>query len=202
MVGFSRSLRYTGCLFQQIRRWRSLSLKSKGAITIHRDHHGNFQIRIHLRRLCVESLAELHDVHTMLAQRWTNWRRCICFTCRNLEFYVASNFLCHLLLFPIGNCRLPIHVISNCRFEKTFQKACIDRCHSNLQSAMDNRQCLHSSSANVTFSTSRKFSSTGVERPKIVTVPFKVDLSSFTSSTLPVKLWKGPDLMRTVSPAA
>src|SRR5437870_7624106 len=60
----------------------------------------------------------------------------------------------------------------------------------------------HSSSANVTFSTSRKFNSTGVDRPKIVTVTFNVDLSSLTSSTLPVKLWKGPDLMRTVSPAA
>src|SRR5204862_5347253 len=60
----------------------------------------------------------------------------------------------------------------------------------------------HSSSVNVTFSTSRKFNSTGVERPKIVTVTFRVDLSSLTSSTLPVKLWNGPDLMRTVSPAA
>ena len=41
-----------------------------------------------------------------------------------------------------------------------------------------------------------------VERPKIVTVTLSVDLSSLTSSTLPVKLWNGPDLMRTVSPAA
>src|SRR5882762_4195563 len=58
----------------------------------------------------------------------------------------------------------------------------------------------HSSSANVTFSTSRKFNSTGVDLPKIVTVTFNVDLSSFTSSTLPVKLWNGPDLILTVSP--
>src|SRR5215510_11240321 len=62
--------------------------------------------------------------------------------------------------------------------------------------------CHYSSSVNVTFSTSRKFNSTGVDRPKIVTVTFSVDLSSLTSSTLPVKLWNGPDLMRTVSPAA
>src|SRR5215470_3108704 len=73
---------------------------------------------------------------------------------------------------------------------------------SNRQSAIGNRQFLHSSSANVTFSTSRKFNSTGVDLPKIVTVTFKVDLSSLTSSTLPVKLWNGPDLIRTVSPAA
>src|SRR5689334_21367019 len=63
-------------------------------------------------------------------------------------------------------------------------------------------QFRYSSSVKVTFSTSRKFNSTGVERPKIVTVTFSVDLSSLTSSTLPVKLWKGPDLIRTVSPAA
>ena len=41
-----------------------------------------------------------------------------------------------------------------------------------------------------------------MDLPKIVTVTFKVDLSSLTSSTLPVKLWNGPDLIRTVSPAA
>src|SRR5205809_7522231 len=60
----------------------------------------------------------------------------------------------------------------------------------------------YSSSANVTFSTSRKFNSTGVERPKIVTVTFNVAFSSFTSSTLPVKLANGPDLMRTTSPTS
>src|SRR6266581_2078911 len=50
----------------------------------------------------------------------------------------------------------------------------------NRQLKIGNRKCLHSSFVNVTF---------------------KVDLSSLTSSTLPVKLWNGPDLMRTVSPA-
>src|SRR6266487_6984266 len=72
----------------------------------------------------------------------------------------------------------------------------------NRQLKIGNRKCHYSSSVNVTFSTSRKFNSTGVERPKIVTVTLSVDFSSFTSSTLPVKLWNGPDLMRTVSPAA
>src|SRR6266545_1655535 len=74
--------------------------------------------------------------------------------------------------------------------------------HNRFQSAIENRQWTYSSSVNVTFSTSRKFNSTGVERPKIVTVTLKVDFSSLMSSTLPVKLWNGPDLMRTVSPAA
>src|ERR1044071_3534911 len=64
----------------------------------------------------------------------------------------------------------------------------------------DRRQLLYSSSVNVTFSTSRKFSSTGVERPKIVTTTLSVDLSEFTSSTLPVKDANGPDFILTVSP--
>src|SRR5215211_1123649 len=60
----------------------------------------------------------------------------------------------------------------------------------------------HSSSVNVTFSTSRKLSSTGVERPKMVTTTLSVDLSELTSSTLPVNEAKGPDLILTVSPGA
>src|SRR5215213_11273905 len=60
----------------------------------------------------------------------------------------------------------------------------------------------HSSSVNVTFSTSRKLSSTGVERPKMVTTTLSVDLSELTSSTLPVNEAKGPDLILTVSPDA
>src|SRR2546423_5866237 len=60
----------------------------------------------------------------------------------------------------------------------------------------------HSSSVNVTFSTSKKFNSTGVERPNMVTTTLSVDLSELTSSTLPVNEANGPDLMRTVSPCA
>ena len=47
------------------------------------------------------------------------------------------------------------------------------------------------------FSTCRKSSSTGVARPKIVTMTFSVFLSRFTSSTTPLKLVNGPSLMRT-----
>src|SRR5919106_1294649 len=60
----------------------------------------------------------------------------------------------------------------------------------------------HSSSVNVTFSTSRKLSSTGVERPNIVTTTLSVALSELTSSTLPVNDANGPDLILTVSPGA
>ena len=50
-----------------------------------------------------------------------------------------------------------------------------------------------------TFSTWLNSSSTGVERPKIVTITFKVSRSSFTSSTMPWKVANGPSEMRTVS---
>jgi hypothetical protein len=47
------------------------------------------------------------------------------------------------------------------------------------------------------FSTCKKSNSTGVARPKIVTITFSVFLSRFTSSTTPLKLVNGPSLMRT-----
>ena len=50
------------------------------------------------------------------------------------------------------------------------------------------------------FSTCKKSSSTGVERPKIVTMTFSVFLSRLTSSTTPLKLVNGPSLIRTCSP--
>src|ERR1700683_3871421 len=51
-----------------------------------------------------------------------------------------------------------------------------------------------------TFSTCAKSSSTGVERPKIVTETFSVLRSEFTSSTTPVKFANGPSPIRTFSP--
>ena len=50
------------------------------------------------------------------------------------------------------------------------------------------------------FSTCRKSSSTGVDRPKIVTITLSVLRSRFTSSTMPLKLVNGPSLIRTWSP--
>src|SRR6185437_9371066 len=49
------------------------------------------------------------------------------------------------------------------------------------------------------FSTCRKSSSTGVERPKIVTMTRSVLRSVLTSSTLPEKFVKGPSTILTVS---
>ena len=61
------------------------------------------------------------------------------------------------------------------------------------------RYAIHSSSENVNFSTSKKFNSTGVERPKIVTITLSTPLSGLISSTWPVNPLKGPDNIRTCS---
>src|SRR5271157_606703 len=57
----------------------------------------------------------------------------------------------------------------------------------------------HGSAYVITFSTCPNPSSTGVERPKMVTITFSVSRSSLTSSTTPVKLANGPSVMRTDS---
>ncbi len=46
-----------------------------------------------------------------------------------------------------------------------------------------NQKLFYSSSEKVNFSTSKKLSSTGVERPKIVTITFSTPLSGLISST-------------------
>jgi len=50
------------------------------------------------------------------------------------------------------------------------------------------------------FWTCRNSSSTGVDRPKIVTMTFSVERSRLMSSTTPVKFVKGPSVIRTCSP--
>src|SRR6202789_3225594 len=52
------------------------------------------------------------------------------------------------------------------------------------------------------FSTFANETSVGVGRPKIDTITFSVCLSSFTSSTAPLKLANGPSVIRTCSPLA
>src|SRR6266478_5984250 len=52
------------------------------------------------------------------------------------------------------------------------------------------------------FSTCMKSSSTGVARPKIETSTRTRPLSGFTSSTVPLKLEKGPSTTRTLSPSS
>src|SRR5690348_11637610 len=73
-------------------------------------------------------------------------------------------------------------------------------CHFPLSPARFTPRALLLRNPYATFSTCAKSSSTGVERPKIVTVTFSVLRSVFTSSTTPVKLMNGPSLMRIFSP--
>jgi len=59
---------------------------------------GHGQAGLHLLRLRVECLAELHDVEAALAERRTDrWRR-IRLAGRHLQLDVADDFLCHVYL--------------------------------------------------------------------------------------------------------
>src|SRR4029079_16740435 len=107
----------------------------------------------HALRIRVERLAELHDIHAVLAERGANRRTRIRLTCRHLQPDVSLNFLRHLSLL-------------------VWVRTCVDYAIRTPR----NRSVPRSSSRYVAlardsqpFSTCAKSSSTGVERPKIVT---------------------------------
>src|ERR1700749_107567 len=56
-------------LADQHRRGRRLHDEGEAAVAVHRDDHGNRQPLLQLLGLRIELLAELHDVHALLAQR-------------------------------------------------------------------------------------------------------------------------------------
>src|SRR5690606_9114107 len=160
----------TRSLSEKVARGRRLRLESERAVRIDRDHDRDLHIRVVVLRLCVERLAELHDVDAVLSQRGADRRCRVGLTGRYLQLDVTFYLLCHFFRLTIP--QKPAGMSSS----------------------------IYSSSAKVTFSTSRKLNSYGVERPKIVIDTLSTALSSLTSSTLPVKLANGPDLMRTTSP--
>lgn len=169
-ISFARTFGDTRSLSQKVGRRRRFRFKRERAIRINSDYDRDLHVRIVVLRFSVERLAKLHDVNAVLTQRGADRRRRVGLTGRDLQLNVAFYLLCH-------NCfrlTIPMFYIGNV--------------------------LIYSSSANVTFSTSKNVSSYGVERPKIVIETLSVDLSSLTSSTLPVKLANGPDLILTTSP--
>src|SRR6185295_697064 len=96
-------------LAQQDRSRRRLEKEGKAAIAVYRDHHRDRQSLFHLLGLGVEGLAELHDVHALLAERRSDRRAGIRLTCRNLQLDVALNFLSHVSPVAGPNAvRLPV----------------------------------------------------------------------------------------------
>jgi hypothetical protein len=75
-------------------------MKAEATVIEYGDHHRNRQTLLHLLRLGVERLAELHDIDTMLTQRRTHRRARVGLTGRHLQLDVPAYFLGHLDLSP------------------------------------------------------------------------------------------------------
>ena len=101
LVGLSRPLRQIDGALDEHRHGRGLGDESERTIGIDRDHDGNDQAFLILRRgLGVERLAELHDIDALRTERGADGRRGGGLAGRDLELYVASNFLCHCFKTP------------------------------------------------------------------------------------------------------
>src|SRR5262249_14362704 len=160
-VRLGRSLVYARSFLQKVGCRRRLGDECKGPIGINRDHHRNVHVS-HIGGLGVERLAAVHDVNAVSSEGWDNWRCRVCLSGGNLQLYVRLYFLCHIV-GSVASQRAPALLKLSPFYKSRF--GC------------------YSSSVNVSFSTSRKFNSTGVERPKIVTITFSTPLSGFISST-------------------
>src|SRR5580765_7772778 len=97
-IGRAAALFNADRLADQHRRGRRLHNEGEGAVGIHGDDHRDRQPLLELLGLRVELLAELHDVHALLAQRRANRRRGIRGSRRHLQLDVTLYFLCHYLL--------------------------------------------------------------------------------------------------------
>ena len=166
-VRLGRSLGQVRDLLQQHRRRRRLGDEGVAAVGEDRDDDRDDQAFV-LRRPRVEVLAEVHDVDAVRTERGPDRRRGRRLARGNLQLHHRLNFFRHNP--SLGESRL----------RRTHR---LSACPARIRAQI--------------FSTCRKSSSTGVARPKIVTITFSVFLSRFTSSTTPLKLVNGPSLIRT-----
>src|ERR1700733_2776238 len=92
-VGRCTALGDAESLGDQHRRRRRLHDEGEAAVAVHRNHYWGRQTLFQGLSLRIECLAELHDVHTLLAQGRAHRRTRIRLACRYLQFDVACNFL-------------------------------------------------------------------------------------------------------------
>src|SRR5206468_9336843 len=119
-------------------RRRRLHDEREALVGVRGDHDRDRQARLHLLRLRVERLAELHDVQAALSERRTDRRARVRLAGGYLQLDESDDFLRH---------------------EKLLIWVQADAFSS----------VLPGSTTNQAFSTCEKSSSTGVERPKMVT---------------------------------
>src|SRR5882757_6453581 len=96
-IGRGAALRDAERLGDQHRRRRRLHDEGEAAVAVHRDHDRRRQALFQRLGLRIERLAELHDIHTLLAQRRADGRTRVRLACRDLQLDIASNLLCHCL---------------------------------------------------------------------------------------------------------
>src|SRR5687767_2312511 len=178
LVRLVRSLREVRGALEQDRRRRRLRDEGVGAVRVDSDDGGDDQPFV-LRGPRVEVLAEVHDVQPVRAERGAHGGRRRRLAGGDLELHNCRNFLRHdsLSSLSVASRQSPV-ASQNDRRPGSWELA----------------------AGNYNFSTCKKSSSTGVERPKIVTMTFSVLRSRLTSSTMPLKLVNGPSLIRTWSP--
>lgn len=90
LIRLSRALFNLRCFFEQFRRRRGFQNEIERAIFENRDFNRN-DCSLFILGFRVVLFAELHDVHTMLTQSWTNRRCRVCFSGLNLQFDFSSN---------------------------------------------------------------------------------------------------------------
>src|SRR6185437_10431085 len=74
---------------------RGLHDEGEAAVAVHRDHDRDRQPLLHLLGLRIELLAELHDVHTLLAERRPDRGRGVGGARGHLQLDVALYLLSH-----------------------------------------------------------------------------------------------------------
>src|SRR5690606_15301708 len=129
----------SGRLAQQHGSGRGFHDEGKAAVAVDRDHHWDGQPRLKPLGLGIECLAELHDIHAALAQGRPYRRTGVGLPRLDLQLYVSVDLLCHGKT-PVGSAP---------------------------RGRMSAR--LRLPGLNQAFSTWLNSSSTGVERPNIIT---------------------------------
>src|SRR5262249_52402431 len=180
----------TGRAQQQDRRRRTFGDEGERAVGVHGNDHRNHQT-LHRLRLRVEGLTELHDVDPALAERGTHRRRRIRRTGGEPQPYLTDDFLRHLTAFRCGASHFDTQFHPNLRGARGYDRR-----------ATITRPGRARPPAGYDFSTCTKSSSTGVARPKIEISTRTLPFSGRTSSTVPLKSWKGPSTTLIDSPTS
>src|SRR5690606_22699205 len=188
LAGFLRTGLEVHGLLDEVGGRRLLRGERKAAVRIDGDDGRQRRGLFHLFRLRVERLAEFHDVHAALTQSRADRGRGIGGSSGHLELDIARNLL--------GHCHsLYCWKDENAAFRFKF---------SGLDGSpkRSSRDTSGPKPENPYFdsSTCSKSSSTGVARPKIDTDTLTRFFSKSSSSTVPLKLAKGPSSTLTLSP--